>query len=1664
MRQLTDEESLVGREIAGYRVTGLIGQGGMGVVYLAEHVRLERRVALKLLPRQRSQDAGYRSRFLRESRLAAALDHPNVVPVHDADEADGQLYIAMRYVDGRDLRSLLADGSLEPQRAVAVASQIAAALDAAHARGLVHRDVKPANILVGDADHAYLTDFGIAVEVDAPAAGLGSTAGTLAYLAPEQIDGQPVDGRADQYALACVLFECLAGHPPFAGQSSRLALLWAHMEEPPPALSGAAPGVPAALDAVLERGLAKQPAARYASCEALIAGAREALASAATGALPAALDGPAPLLAGRAAEVEALRAAWLAVRRGAGALMLVSGPRGAGKTRLAIELARELRGRAPVRYASAVAGEQELLRALGVEAGTPALVIVEDLDAASDAVVAALEAAARDRPVLVVGTFREAVAPAVEALAERVPHLRLGPLDAGAIRAIAELHAGAHARELPSESVLEASGGMPGSVHEVVGEWARSAATRRLRASADRVAAGRSDLRDAEAAVAEDVQALQLIRERARIYLPELGAADVRRGPPFKGLAAFDAADADRFFGRERLVAELVARLAGSPALCLVGPSGSGKSSLLRAGLLPVLAGGAIPGSERWRQVVLRPGGDELAGVLRDPPGARTLVAIDQLEEIFATDRAEAERADFLRAVLAAASDPSQRFAVVLTLRADFFGRAAEIPELAQLLDRHSVLVGPMRPEELRRAIELPAARAGVDVERGLVDALVRDVADRPGALPLLSTALLELWHSRAGSTLTRAAYERSGGVRGAVARQAESAYGELDESEQRVARATFLRLCDETASGTAAVRRRAPLAEFDTEADERLRRVLAVLTGHRLVAVDEEGVEVAHEALLQEWPRLRAWLEEDAEGRRMRRDLREAASGWRGGGRDPGDLYRGARLAGTLAWAQRHDPELNALEREYLEASQAAAERDSRRMRRTNSRLRVLLAGVGVLLAAATAGGIVALVQGDRAREAENSALAERLGAQALIDEPLARSVLLARQAVAIDDSVQTRSSLLAALLRSPAALRVIPGNGERLLKTAMAPDGRLLAVADNDGSVMFVDPRRYERVGGPLRLPQQAATIEFSPDSRTLAVSYYAEPASALQLYDVATRKPGPTRRTREFVPTGIAFSPDGREIVLGDTGEANGVPNRVVRVDAKTLRPLGRPVRLPAGMVTTRFLGPRRVVASWIDFDGRDRDGATALFDARSLDRIRTMSRGFEHVAVDGRRFVAFPRFDGGIDLLDVRTGGTRTLEGTHEGDVTGLAFAPDGRTLVTSGGDDGRIIVWDVASGQQREVLRGHSGRAFGPVFAPDGATLFTVGLDSSIIAWDVAGSRRLGRAFATGPRPEEGPPDAADPSLDPAVGPGGGTYLVPTSDGRITFWRAGDLRPARAPVDLGAPLDLAAAPGGRAFAASTSRGEVALLDASGRIEERRRIEPSPRGPGQVAFSADGSLLAVATEHGVALLDAATARPRGAPLGTGATTAVAFSPDGERLSLATFGGAVEVWDVAQRRRLFHRALSEFPLFDVDYSPDGRLLATGGDEGFLHLLDARTGRPAVAAVRAHDGFVIRTGFSPDGHMVFSAGSDSAVSLWDVRTLRQIGAPLPVGQGWVFPAFSPDGSALVAVSDIGGAVAWSVDPAEWKARACALAGRSLSRAEWAAFLPERAFSPACR
>ena len=269
----------IGDDFLGYRVDALIGHGGMGVVYRAFDRRLKRRVALKVMSPELAEDQRFRERFARESELAMSLEHPNVVPIHDAGEFDGLLYLVMREVEGTDLRALLREeGALDPPRALGLAAQVAAALDAAHARELVHRDVKPSNVLLDASEHVYLADFGLTrrlAEQGVQPSDVRSL-GTPAYLAPEQIEGGPIDHRADVYSLACLLFECLTGKPPFSAES-RLAVAWAHLEEDPPTASERNPDLPEAIDDVLKRGMAKTPDARYSSCGELIADARNAL-------------------------------------------------------------------------------------------------------------------------------------------------------------------------------------------------------------------------------------------------------------------------------------------------------------------------------------------------------------------------------------------------------------------------------------------------------------------------------------------------------------------------------------------------------------------------------------------------------------------------------------------------------------------------------------------------------------------------------------------------------------------------------------------------------------------------------------------------------------------------------------------------------------------------------------------------------------------------------------------------------------------------------------------------------------------------------------------------------------------------------------------------------------------------------------------------------------------------------------------------------------------------------------------------------------------------------------------------------------------------------------------------------------------------------------------
>jgi hypothetical protein len=451
---------------------------------------------------------------------------------------------------------------------------------------------------------------------------------------------------------------------------------------------------------------------------------------------------------------------------------------------------------------------------------------------------------------------------------------------------------------------------------------------------------------------------------------------------PVQGTRRLRGNDAAHFFGRERLVGELAARTVQVGLLGVVGASGSGKSSVVAAGLLPSLRAGLLPGSERWTQATMRPGDhpmhelrravgqdgvDPLAAAVLDAP-SRLVLVVDQFEETFTTCASDDERATFIETLTRAASDDPERLAVVLTIRGDYYAHCAPYPALADALAANHVLVGPLTREELRRAIELPARRAGLRIESALVDELVEEVADEPGGLPLLSTALVELWQTREGGWIRRETYERTGGVRGAVARLAESSFAELTDPEKDAARRIFLRLVA-VGEGEAATKRRVELDELDLERDPAAAVVVTKLTQDRLLTMGEDTVEVAHEALLREWPRLQSWLDEDAQGRQLRQHLTQASKQWQAGGQEASELYRGARLSAALDWSTAHPAELNELERGFLTASRQASEQEADRQRRTNRRLRGLLAGVAVLLALALVAGSLALVQRGSAR-----------------------------------------------------------------------------------------------------------------------------------------------------------------------------------------------------------------------------------------------------------------------------------------------------------------------------------------------------------------------------------------------------------------------------------------------------------------------------------------------------------------------------------------------------------------------------------------------------------------------------------------------------------------------------------------------------------------------
>jgi WD40 repeat protein/transcriptional regulator with XRE-family HTH domain len=1143
---------------------------------------------------------------------------------------------------------------------------------------------------------------------------------------------------------------------------------------------------------------------------------------------------------------------------------------------------------------------------------------------------------------------------------------------------------------------------------------------------------------------------------------------------PYKGLRPFTGADAGDYFGRERLVADLLAALdsacAGAPRfLAVVGPSGSGKSSVILAGVLPRLRQGSLPGSENWVYLEpMTPGTnplDALTITLSDanPAGSlrairedlldssrglhllasrlarqrdrRVLLVVDQFEELFTLTTAEDERQRFLDLLVTAVNEPGGPVLLLLTLRADFYDRPMRYPALVSLLEKRSKLIPPMTVTELRAAIEQPAALSDVRLrfEDHLVDTMLFEVHGEAGALPLVQFTLAQLFERRAGHMLTLAAYEQIGGVHGALARHAETTFEALaSEEHRRLARALLLRLIDPGAAEQEATRRRAPLAELespDPQQSEMMRAVAAAFTAARLLVTNEYAgiptIEVSHEALIREWERLAAWLREAREDIRLQQTISTDAADWLRRGRPADLLYRGSLLDEAVAWTGRDIP--SAVEHRFVQAAlaererQAAAERQrhDRELeleRRAANRLRSLIGVLAVFLIVALALSALALSKAQlanqaahRAKLAQTEAIAERDAA--LAQRTLALSRQLAAQAL---NHLADRYDL--ALLLSVAAIRVSPTQEARdsLLRSREYEPRLLSIMRGHSGAVL---------------------AVAFSPTGHLLASGGRD---ATIRLWNLTGHRPqGQPLTGHTDVVNSVAFSPDGTLL-------ASSSDDGSIRLwDPQNGRSLDTLSDGPVPFVTNVVFSPDGRLLAASGNDGgirlwtvatRRRSGPILTDNSSYVDTLAFSPNG---------RILAAGAADGTIRLWDVRAGRPigLSLRG-HDDRITSLAFSPDG-SILASGSLDRSARLWSVATGRERGApLRGHSGSVTSVAFSPDGRLLASAGADRAVRLWDVASGQSAGQPFLNLPGPVN--------SI--AFGPDGRTLAAGNDDGSIWLFAV-----AREPSLSVAQFGHGESVNAVAFSPHGTLLVSGSADATLRVWDTRHgrllfgpLRAHTDSVTSVAFSPDGTLIASGSnDMSVRLWDAASGRVLGlvgrhndSSLAT-FVSSVAFSPDGRLLASGGSDGTIRLWDVAHRRARGGPLIG--PLggvtsvafspdgktlaASVAFSPDGRALAAGTGSHNIALWNVITGQPLALPFIGHDDFVNSVAFSPNGKILASGSADKTVRLWSVATGRQLLPALRGHTDYVTSvAFNHDGTLLASGSNDGTIRLWDV------------------------------------
>jgi WD40 repeat protein len=1206
---------------------------------------------------------------------------------------------------------------------------------------------------------------------------------------------------------------------------------------------------------------------------------------------------------------------------------------------------------------------------------------------------------------------------------------------------------------------------------------------------------------------------------------PALVGIEIRN--PYKGLRPFLESDAPDFFGREAILAEILARLSdraeGSRFLAVVGPSGSGKSSLVRAGLLPALRRGALPGSERWFIADMHPGAhpfEELASALTRiavnppvdlvdllergedglgmttslllPPGTELVLVIDQFEELFTLLDDEDARTRFVAALSRAVSDPKSRLRVLVTLRADFYDRPLTYAGLAELMKARSVVVTPLVPEELERAAAGPAEGVGVRIESAVIADIVAEVTAQPGALPLLQYALTEMFERRDGASLTSEGYREIGGVSAAMPRRAEDLYRRMNQAGQAGARQLFLRLITLGTDGSEDTRRRvlrselASLLDVDAEAME---AVIETFGARRLLSFDHDPVtrgptvEVAHEALLREWDRLRGWVEGAREDVRAHRRLHAAAREWTDSGRDLGFLLRGSQLERYEAWTSSSGLALTGDEGAYLDASLAQraterAEEESRRVReaklerRSARRLRALVAVFAAAALIAASLTVVATNQRGRAERGARVATARELAAASVanveVDPEL--SILLAIEAVqttrSADGSVLREAK--EALHRAVTASRLelgVRGLGGLL---AWSPRGVFVTEGPEDSGLIDIrDSQTGESVLSFKGHDGDVNDVAFSPDGSWLASTGQD---SMLKVWDTSTWRPVLSYEGG-FGAWGPSFSADGSLVAAAWDGghvrvlDLSGDVVSEVRMDYAidtALSPDGKQVA---------------VARNWDPLG----DDVGAVFDVATGEEAFTLagdnfccpnprSRGVSW-SPDGRLVAASS--EGMAGIWDAETGTLRHTLFGHSGLVLSVAFSPINPSRLVTGSSDGTAKVWAIGPDSVQELwsLSAQETRSgvVGVAFSPDGTRVMAG--DAGITAvkvWDLGptGDAEWANLPAAGRPAAEFMPD--------------GRRVVTTSSrgadferGRaLTIW---DLQTKRDQRTIGPATDFFRF---LAFDVRPDGGSIALGGTSMASffggESAVRAWDTTTGKelfrighdldvNEVAFSPDGEYLATASYDGTAKIIDRSGREiqvlGKSPVpnrGQLVFSDVAFSFDGRLVATAenVWGQdqRVRIWDWV-RGKLVFTIDADSPVPQVDLDPTGPRVVLTGADGRTEVWDVDT-RERLTVLAGSSGDVKDLAFSPDGSRIATASVDGRVRLFDANTGAQQLVLRGSGCAVWGVAFSPDGTTLASSSQCDGVRIWALDIDDLLKIALREAGRSLTDEECRQYL----------